>query len=186
LEQEIAGELSTLTARLSDAEKHSGDRALQARKSNDDKEVQKINDELSDLNAQHRVLSKTHEAAKLAVKQARHDIDRARGRDLRAQAAALTDRADERMKKTDKLLAELYKHEGIFYVPQPQMHESGVIIPNSYAVSETMKIRINAEALIRQAVTTENQVRNFEPRSPTSGRKSSAVSPDAAGHYPTT
>lgn len=174
LEQEIAGELTILTARLSEAEKTAGDRALQARKSGDDKEVQKINDELSDLNTQHRTLSKTHAAAKEAVKAARHAIDKAQGADLRSQAAKLTERADERQKKTDKLLTELHEHEGIYYVPQPIMHASGVIVPNTYAVTETMKLRIDADALIRQAATTEAQVRNFEPRAPTSGRRSGA------------
>jgi hypothetical protein len=186
LEQEIAGEISILASKISDAEKTAGDRSLAARKVGDVKQIAAINDELSDLNTQHRTLTTTHTAAKEAVKAARHAIDKAHGADLRAQAAKLTEQADERQKKTDKLLAELHEHEGIFFVPQPIMHASGVIIPNSYAVTNTMKLRIDAESLIRQAATAEVQVRNFEPRAPTSGRKSSAIYPDTAGHYPTT
>jgi hypothetical protein len=184
LEGTIAGELADIEKALAEAESTAGARSLEARKTGDTKAIQKIDDEIKELHTRYGIIKSTHQAAREAVKTARHGIDQAQGADLRAQAAALTAQADERQKKTDKLLASLHEHEGINFVPQPQVTDFGVVIPNSYAVTNTMKLRIDADSLIQQAVTTEAQVRNFEPRAPTTGRKSSAVSPDADGHYP--
>jgi len=185
IEQQIAGELSTLTARLSEAESTAGDRALQARKSGDDKEVQKINDELSDLNAQHRVLSKTLEAAREAIKAARHEINMCRGRDLRVKAEAINKEVAQRQERTAGLLKELMEFEGIWYIPEPQSR-AGVYLTGTIAESKTAKLATEASFLIHQAEITENQIVRVEPRASTNGRKSSAVSPDATGHYPTT
>jgi hypothetical protein len=186
IEQEIAAELSEVERRLSEMRITSGDRALTARKAGDKKQITAINDELAKLNSEHEILSKTHAAAREAIREARHAINMARGRDLRAQAAALTAQADVSQKITDALLKKLRDHEKIHYQPVAMVDESGAMIPGSFATSATMKIRIDAESLVRQAAVTESQVCRIEPDAPTTGRKSGAIYPDARGNYPTT
>jgi malonyl CoA-acyl carrier protein transacylase len=100
----------------------------------------------------------------------------ARGRDLRAQAAEIIAVINDRQEKTARLLAELQEHEGIHFVPEPEVDPSGAIIPGRYAVSGTAKLCMDADARLRQAETTEQQIVRVEPDAPTTGRKSGAVS----------
>jgi DNA repair exonuclease SbcCD ATPase subunit len=174
LEQVIKAELDQLRQELTETERTVGDRSLEARKAGDSKQIKTINDELSKLQTRHSTLSKTHQAARDAIKTARHELNMARGQVLRAQAAELIKQVQARQAKTDELLTALYKHEGVHYLPEAQTR-GGVCLAGSFAESNTAKIMIEAKALIRQAETMENQVVRVEPEPLTTGRKSKGV-----------
>ena len=175
LEQEIQEELSQLETRLAEVESTAGERCLAARKAGDTKQIQKINDEVLKLRNQYEVTSKTLQAARVAIKEARREINMAEGRDLRAQAAEIIAVINDRQEKTARLLAELQEHEGIHFVPEPEVDPSGAIIPGRYAVSGTAKLCMDADARLRQAATTEGQIVRVEPDPPRDGHKSGAV-----------
>jgi hypothetical protein len=173
-EQEIAAELAAIEKQLSESETSVGERLLTARQAGDQKTIQKINDEVLKFSQKRRLLRSTHEASLEAIKRAKHEINQARGRDLRAQAAEIVKQVKARQAKTDKLLTELHEHEGIAYFPQPQSR-AGVLLPGTIAESKTAKFAKDAAALIRQAEKTENQIVTVEPTPSTNGRISGAV-----------
>jgi chaperonin cofactor prefoldin len=185
LEQEIAGELSELETRLTEAERTAGDRSLEARKAGNAKEIKAINDEIAKLHTQHGIIKSTHESAREAIRNARHGVNMAQGRDLRAQAAEILKEVKVRQAKTDELLKALHEHEEIAYFPQPEAR-AGVLLPGTIAESKTAKLAKDAAFLVHQAEITERQIVHVEPDAPTTGRKSNAIYPDATGHYPTT
>ena len=174
LEQEIQEELSQLETQLAEAESTAGDRCLAARKVGDTKQIQKINDGVLKLRNQYDVTSKTLQAARAAIKAARHEINMARGQDLRAQAAVFMEEAGKRQQKTNELLAALFEHEGIRYLQEPQTR-GGACLEGTIAESKTQKLAQEAAALIRQAEITENQIVRVEPDPHTTGRVSGAV-----------
>jgi hypothetical protein len=174
LEQEIRGELDQVQARLVEAEKTAGDRCLTARREGNSKQIEKINSEVLKLRQQRDVALSTHTAAREAIKAARCEINMARGRDLRAQAAAFMEEAGKRQQKTNELLAALFEHEEIRYLQEPQTR-GGACLEGTIAESKTQKLAQEAAAHIRQAEITENQIVRVEPDPPRDGHKSGAV-----------
>jgi DNA repair exonuclease SbcCD ATPase subunit len=174
MEQDVAGELAAIEKQLSESESTAGERCLAARKAGDQKAIQKINDEILKLRQRCDVTRSTHEASRQAIKEARHEINQARGRVLRAEAAKINEDVGNRQKKTDDLLMALFDHEGIRYIPEPQTR-GGACLAGTYAESRTVTLAIQAQALIRQAEITENQVVRVEPDPSRDGRVSSAV-----------
>lgn len=174
LEREIAAELTTLEKQRSESETGAGEKCLAARKVGDQKAIQKINDEVLRLRQRCDVARATHQAAREEIKQARREINMARGRDLRARAAEILKEVATRQTKTDELLSALQEHEGIRYLAEPQLR-GGVYLAGSFNLTKTQRMAQDAELLIRQAETTENQIVTVEPAPSTTGRKSGAI-----------
>jgi len=174
LEATIAGELLDIDKQLSESERTAGDRSLEARKAGNTKQVQKINDELLKLRNLRDVTKSTYQAAREAIKNAKHEVNLAKARVLRAEAAKIGEEVNKRLQKTTELLEALFEHEGIRYLAEPKTH-GGVYLAGTTAESRTMKLAQEAEALIRQAVTLENQVCRVEPDPSRDGRVSNAI-----------
>ena len=174
VEAEIAQELTDLEGNLSQAESTAGDQCLEARKAGNQKAIKKINDEVLSLRSQRDIILSTHQAAREAIKIARHEVNLAKGRDLRKQAGDIMIVVEERNIITKELLNDLYLHEGIRFIPEPEVH-AGCVVPNSFALSQTQRLQIDVDALTRQAETTEHRKVTIEGPLSTNGRKSGAI-----------
>ena len=174
LSDDIAGELEAVDLALSKAQTEAGPATLAARKKKDQKQIEKINSNMLKLASQADILRSTLKAARNEIKDARKQVNLSQAHVLREQAQEILISIEARQAKTTDLLEQLFRHEGIRYVPEPET-VAGCVIQNSYALGTTTKMMIDADALIRQANSIESRKTTIDGPVSTSGRKTPSV-----------
>lgn len=154
LEATVARWQAESAARLaerSDLEARVGDEVLA-----DETAVSRLSADMARLVSEASVAMKAAEAAGRQLDVAQRDVLRAQGAELRARAAKMTQAADERQRKTDRLLAELKAFEGAAYVPfeRQQGMEYRGDVPDGRTPT-TVLLRLTATDLERQAAELE-------------------------------
>ncbi|MHB8162788.1 MAG: hypothetical protein ACYDDV_00390 [Methanoregula sp.] len=149
-ERDLTGEVGVLRQKLTEAEKSTGDKILEAHLSGDAKSKEVVIQALVRLKCETDASERALAASKTAKVYASSDLLRSKAEENRKTALELHKLADERQKKADVFLKQLKDFEGCDFVPFVPTHSRlGPGERIEYPIAKTAGIRRDAEHLER-------------------------------------